>query len=204
MTYRSLTRATQPVVEPVTLTEAKAHLRVDTDDDNAYIMALVAAARGWAEEYLNRTLVFTQWTMRLDGFPPNGMANIELPRPPMATADGKTTVSITYTTEGGSVVVFPANEFRVDRNATPGAISPLFDQAWPVHRVDENAIAITWWGGYGEDGRSVPAQIRHAILMLVAHWYDARSAVLTSGAVPMEVPFSVKSLLDSCRWGAYR
>ena len=87
MTYRSLTRATQPVVEPVTLTEAKGHLRVDTDDDNSYIMGLVAAARGWVEEYLDRSLVHTQWTMRMDEFPPNGMEKIELPRPPMATRE---------------------------------------------------------------------------------------------------------------------
>jgi uncharacterized phiE125 gp8 family phage protein len=203
MTYRSLTRATQPVVEPVTLTEAKAHLRVDNDIDNAYVMGLVGSARGWVEEYLDRTLVHTQWTMRLDGFPPNGMDNIELPRPPMATAAAVTAVAITYTTESGAVVVFPSNEYRVDRHSTPGGISPLFDQAWPVHRRDENAVVITWWGGYGEDGRSVPMQIRHAILMLVAHWYDRRESVLT-GSISKEIEFGVHSLLDSCRWGTYR
>jgi uncharacterized phiE125 gp8 family phage protein len=99
------------------------------------------------------------------------------------------------------VVVFPSNEYRVDRHSTPGGISPLFDQAWPVHRRDENAVVITWWGGYGEDGRSVPTQIRHAILMLVAYWYDRREA---AGSVSNEIEFGVKSLLDSCRWGAYR
>jgi hypothetical protein len=49
----------------------------------------------------------------------------------------------------------------------------------------------------------VPTQIRHAILMLVAHWYDRRESVLT-GSISKEVEFGVKSLLDSCRWGAYR
>jgi uncharacterized phiE125 gp8 family phage protein len=121
----------------------------------------------------------------------------------MATAAAVTAVAITYTTESGAVVVFPSNEYRVDRHSTPGGISPLFDQAWPVHRRDENAVVITWWGGYGEDGRSVPSQIRHAILMLVAHWYDRRESVLT-GSISKEIEFGVHSLLDSCRWGAYR
>jgi hypothetical protein len=50
----------------------------------------------------------------------------------------------------------------------------------------------------------VPAAIRHAILMLVGHWYDgARSGVLT-GSISKEVEFGVKSLLDSQRWGSYR
>jgi uncharacterized phiE125 gp8 family phage protein len=187
----------------VTITDAKAHLRVDTDADNTYIMGLVAAARAWVEEYLDRSLVHTQWTMRLDGFPPNGLDNLELPRPPMATASAVSAVAITYTTETGAVVVFPSHEYRVDRNSTPGAISPLYEQAWPVHRRDDNSVTITWWGGYGEDGRSVPTQIRHAMLMLVAHWYDRRESVLT-GLVSKEIEYGVKSLLDSCRWGAYR
>ena len=203
MTYRSLTRSSQPVVEPVTITDAKAHLRVDTDADNTYIMGLVAAARAWVEEYLDRSLVHTQWTMRLDGFPPNGLDNLELPRPPMATASAVSAVAITYTTETGAVVVFPSHEYRVDRNSTPGAISPLYEQAWPVHRRDDNSVTISWWGGYGEDGRSVPTQIKHAMLLLVAHWYDRRESVLT-GTVSKEIEFGVKSLLDSCRWGTYR
>jgi hypothetical protein len=49
----------------------------------------------------------------------------------------------------------------------------------------------------------VPAAIRHAILMLVGHWYEARSSVLT-GTISKEIEFGVKSLLDSQRWGSYR
>ena len=202
MTYRSLTRSSQPVVEPVTITDAKAHLRVDTDADNTYIMGLVAAARAWVEEYLDRSLVHTQWTMRLDGFPPNGLDNLELPRPPMATASAVSAVAITYTTETGAVVVFPSHEYRVDRNSTPGAISPLYEQAWPVHRRDDNSVTITWWGGYGEDGTKVPKVVRAAILMLVAYWYERRLAADQVAATA--VPFGVSSMLDSIKWGDYR
>jgi uncharacterized phiE125 gp8 family phage protein len=117
----------------------------------------------------------------------------------MATASAVSAVAITYTTETGAVVVFPSHEYRVDRNSTPGAISPLYEQAWPVHRRDDNSVTITWWGGYGEDGRSVPTQVKHAMLLLVAHWYDRREAVLT-GSISKEIEFGVKSMLDSCRW----
>jgi uncharacterized phiE125 gp8 family phage protein len=100
--YRSLTRQTQPAVEPVTLSEAKAHLRVDTTADDAYIGSLISAAREWCEQHLDRTLVHTQWVMRFDSFPPDGTMDIELPRPPMATTGTATAVALTFTFENGS------------------------------------------------------------------------------------------------------
>ena len=89
MQYRSLTRQTPPAVEPVTLSEAKAHLRVDSTDDDAYIATLITAAREWVEAYLDRTLVHTQWVMRFDRFPPSGTQAVELPRPPMVAKIGR-------------------------------------------------------------------------------------------------------------------
>jgi len=92
MRYRSLTVETAPAVEPVTLTEAKQHLRVDIDDDDTYIEALIVAARQYAEEYLDRALISQQLAMRMDTFP----YEFELPRPPMATSGTLTTTAVTY------------------------------------------------------------------------------------------------------------
>jgi len=202
--YRSLTRQTPPAVEPVTLAEAKAHLRVDTSDDDTYIGTLITAAREWCEEYLDRTLVHTQWVMRFDKFPDSGIEPVELPRPPMVMSGTATAVMVTFTQEAGPTSTYSTAEYRVDRNATPGAILPIYGSTWTPHRQDDNAISVTWWAGYGASGTSVPAAIRHAILMLVGHWYDgARSGVLT-GSISKEFEFGVKSLLDSQRWGSYR
>ena len=204
MQYRSLTRQTPPAVEPVTLAEAKAHLRVDTSDDDTYIGTLITAAREWCEEYLDRTLVHTQWVMRFDKFPDSGIEPVELPRPPMVMSGTATAVMVTFTQEAGPTSTYSTAEYRVDRNATPGAILPIYGSTWTPHRQDDNAISVTWWAGYGASGTSVPAAIRHAILMLVGHWYDgARSGVLT-GSISKEFEFGVKSLLDSQRWGSYR
>lgn len=199
--YRSLVRATEPAVEPVTLAEAKAHLRVDISDDDALISAIVKAAREFCEEYLDRTLVHTRWTMRADGFPHNGMEDVELPRPPMAQAGTTTTVVLTYTMETGATATYSAASYRVDRHATPGAVKTLYGQAWPSHLIDDNSISVTWWGGYGADGTSVPSAIRSAVLMLCSHFYEHRTA---SAPGMSEVPFGVKALLDTQRWGSYR
>ena len=203
MQYRSLTRQTSPAVEPVTVAEAKAHLRVDVSDDDAYIGTLVTAAREWCEQYLDRTLVNTQWVMRFDSFPPDGTQDIELPRPPMSMAGTTTAVSLTFTSETGGTQAFSTNSFRVDRNATPGAVKTLYGQTWPPHLMDDNAVSVTWWAGYGSAGSSVPAAVRHAILMLVGNWYENRSTVLV-GSISKQLEFAVESLLSSHRWGSYQ
>jgi uncharacterized phiE125 gp8 family phage protein len=197
--YRSLTRQTAPAVEPVTLTEAKAHLRVDTSDDDAYIGTLITAAREWCEQYLDRTLVNTQYVMRLDAFP----HEIELPRPPMATSGTTTAVTLTYTLGDDSTATLSATQYRVDRNSTPGVVRQLRAGSWPANLDDQNAVTVTWWAGYGASGTSVPAAIRHAIMMLVGFWYENRSTVLV-GSISKQLEFAVESLLSSQKWGGYR
>ncbi len=193
--FRSLVRVVEPQVEPVSLADAKQHLRVDTDDDNLYITALISSAREWAETYIDRTFVETQWTMRLDFFP----VEIELPRPPMHTT--LTATVVTYTLDTGSTATLSASDYRVDRHSTPGVIRNLYGGSWPSNRDDQNSITVTWWAGYGADSTKTPKAIRHAILMLVAYLYERRMA---ADSVPAnEIPFGVKSLLDTHRWGQY-
>ena len=196
MQYRSLVRQTQPAVEPVTLAEAKAHLRVDTADDDTYITGLVRAAREWVEQYLDRTLVHTQWVMRFDRFPPDGTLDIELPRPPMVASGTATAVALTFTYENGDTATYSTASFRVDRASTPGAVKTLYGQTWPPHLQDDNAISVTWWAGYGPSGSDVPQGVKNAMLLYVHELYEKRG----NG----EPPAAAKALLDAYRWGSYR
>lgn len=198
--YQTLRVATPPTVEPVSLAEAKRHCRVDTDDDNGYIATLITAAREWVERYLDRAVITQQLVMTMESL---GEV-IDLPRPPMAVGDAYTSVSVVYTAPGGGTATLSSAAYRVSRYETPGEITPVYGTSFPANLKDENAVTVTWWAGYGEDGSKVPAAIRHAILMLVSHWYETRGATLATGAVPQDVPFGVKSLLDSQRWGSYR
>jgi uncharacterized phiE125 gp8 family phage protein len=201
--YRSLTRQTAPAVEPVTVAEAKAHLRVDTSDDDTYIGTLIKAAREWVEAYLDRTLVTTQWAMRFDRFPPDSTADIELPRPPVISSGTATTVTVSYTLEDGTTAAYSTASFRVDRAAVPGSVKTNYGQTWPPHRQDDNSVSVTWWAGYGPSATDVPATLRHAMLMLVGFWYENRSTVLV-GSISKPLEFAVESLLSSQKWGSYR
>jgi uncharacterized phiE125 gp8 family phage protein len=127
---------------------------------------------------------------------------MELPRPPMAVAGTATAVSLTFTADGGTTGTYAVDQFRVDRQSTPGTVLPIYAGTWPPHRIDAGAHAVTWWAGYGASGTAVPAAIRHAILMLVGMWFERRMAADSMSGD--EIPFGVKSLLDSQRWGSYR
>jgi len=204
--YRSLTTETAPAVEPVSVAEAKEHLRVDISDDDTYIGSLITSARKYCEEYLDRALVSQQLTMRMDTFP----YEFELPRPPMATSGTLTATTVTYALDPGSsgtatptTATLSASSYRVDRDATPGRIRTVYNGTWPSHLTDPNAVTVTWWAGYGAAGSDVPQAIRHAMLMLIGHLYENRQAAVATGAVPQDVPFGVKALLDTCKWGSY-
>lgn len=200
MRYRSLKRLAEPAVEPVTLAEMKTHLRLEHDADDSLLSAIITAAREWCEEYCERTLIHTQWQMTLDGFP---MA-IRLPRPPMATAAGFTTVTISYETDTGVLTNIPADQFRVYRGETPGVLRPTYNGSWPSHRLDYGSVSVTWHGGYGADGSAVPRRVRSAIMLLGTHLYEQRSAVLVGqGWTQTPLAFSLTALLDSLKWGAY-
>jgi len=196
--YRSLKVTTQPVVEPVSVADAKAHCRIDTNADDMYVAALISAAREYVESYMDESLVDQQLVMRLDGFP----AAIELPRPPMSQTASRTAVSIVYTAnDAGSTATLATNQYRVDRDSTPGTLRPLYGGSWPSHLLDYGSVAVTWWAGRGEDGGKVSQRVKAAILMLVGQWYERRMAA--DAASMSEMPFGVKALLDSAKWGSY-
>jgi len=189
--YRSLRRSTAPVVEPVTLSEAKAHCRVDASADDALIQGYITTAREWVEDYIDRALVTQQLVMKLDAFP----AEIELPRPPMIASGTATAVTITYVTgDAGGTATLSGASYRVDRDATPGVIRNLYGGSWPSHLLDQNSVTVTWWAGYG-DTTSVPQRVKSAILMCVHELYEKRG----DGAMPV----AAMRLLDTVSWGSY-
>jgi uncharacterized phiE125 gp8 family phage protein len=81
-----------PTTLPVTLQEAKDHLRVDVADDDGLITAQINAATSWVEEYTGRQLVTATYLLTLDCFPLWNATPITLPRPPAIAV-----TSITYT-----------------------------------------------------------------------------------------------------------
>jgi uncharacterized phiE125 gp8 family phage protein len=184
--------------------DAKEHLRVvDTTEDDAYIGALVDAATTWCEDYCDRTFADKTYTVAFDDF---FGTRIELPRPPVrlnATA-ASATVTISYVDTGGATQTLTwaqsgTQEFRLDRDHVPALIYPLYLSVWPSVRLDDKAVQITYLAGYG-GAANVPTPAKHAIKMLVGHWYANREAVGNAG---QNVPMGVAALLEPLKWKQY-
>ena len=113
---------TSPAKEPVSLAEAKLHLKIEATDtgEDSLIKRLIVVARRRAEVSTGRALVTQTWTLALDGFP-GGV--IEVPRPPLSSV-----TSITYIDPEGATQTVAADRYRVDAQREPGRLTPAWDE----------------------------------------------------------------------------
>jgi hypothetical protein len=196
---------TPPAEEPVSLAEAKLHLRVEISDDDALISALIKAARSKCETEQGRAYVAQTRDLYLDYFPwfgpglPYGVPVLEvaganptspfglggiimIPRPPLLSV-----TSITYTDPSGTLQTLDPSHYEVSAG-TPGRVAPVPGLAWPSARVQLDAVKVRYTCGWAT-ADDVPDSIKVAIKLLLTHLYENR------GDTNEELPGAVKALL---------
>jgi uncharacterized phiE125 gp8 family phage protein len=157
---------TPPSVEPITLAEAKAHIKALTSDEDALIQIWITAARRRAETFTRRRFITQTWDYSRDCFPCWGM---EIPNAPLQSV-----TSIKYVDDAGTEQTLGTSKYQVDANTDPGRITPAYGEAWPVTRDQMNAVTIRFVCGYGL-AAVVPEEIRSAILLMTAYLEQNRS-----------------------------
>jgi len=172
---------TPPAAEPVTLAEAKAHLRLEIDADDGLVAALIAAARSAVENETRRVLMAQTWRTAFSDWPEAGVA---LPVVPVLSVE-----AVRWLDDDGAATVLDEEDWLFD----PGEERVRLLAAEP----DAASFEIDFIAGYGETGGAAPAPLRQAILMLLAHWYEHRSAAI-SGALEV-VPTGVRALIAPYR-----
>jgi len=194
---------TPPAAEPVSLAEAKLHLRVDFDEDDALIQALISAARQAAEMLTQRQLVTARWRMVLDSFPgpslmgvPSGQT-FTLPGHAILLTKSPVTsvVEIRYLDMAGIWQVMPAANYTVDNACEPARITPVFGQIWPVALPQIGAVSVTFDAGYGS-AADVPEGLKSWIKLRLGSLYAHREEVASMARGRIDpLPF-VDGLLD--------
>lgn len=185
----SLVLLSGPAAEPVTLAEAKAHLRVDTAADDALISSLIVTSRLHIEAALGLALIAQSWSLRLNEWPLHGAVVLPL-RPVTAVT------AVKVTDAAGAPITLAASLYLLDRASIPSRLLPT--DSWVAPGVAANGIAIDFTAGYGAVAADVPQPIRQALLLLVAHWYENREPV-RAGDHAAPVPLTVNDLLAPYR-----
>lgn len=182
----TLLLVTGPLDEPVTLDEARAHLRLDVSDEDGLLTALLTAARAVLEAETRRAFITQGWRLVLDAWPG---ATVALPLAPVSAV---TAVTLNDA-DGPRIVATSLYETALDGDSP--RLTPLAGWPQPTRRV--GGIAIDFTAGYG-GADTVPAPLKQAILLLAAHWFENREPV-TLGEIAEALPLSVAALVAPYR-----
>lgn len=153
-----LKQITPPQTEPVTLSEAKAHLRIDGSEEDELLSALITTAREMAEDYTRRSLVLQEWELGIDKID----NRIYLPKSPVQSID---------------YVAVDGEPIPLDNYYLVGA--DTFYTKIPLCATMPDGVVIRYKAGF--DTNQVPEKIKHAIKMLVGYLYENREGQASGG-----------------------
>jgi uncharacterized phiE125 gp8 family phage protein len=179
-----------PSFEPLTLAELKAHCRVDDATDDTLITSLGIAARQYVENRTAHILCGRAFYLEASSFP-TGNDPLVLPIGAVQSVS-----SITYVDTSGAVQTWSSGDYRVQTNLLQARIRPaLTVSAYPATAIVDDAVRLSVVAGYA-NAAAVPEMAKHAIRLLVAHWYENREGVI-NGTISSDVKLTVEALLRS-------
>lgn len=182
-----LTLITPRALQPITLAEAKLHLRVDTPADDALISALLIAATDDSEHLMGRAVLPQTWQLTLDSFT---STELTLQKPPISAITSvkylQASDGVLTTLSAGAYLLAAANDYTA-------RIVPAYGTSWPATRGMPEAVRIAFVTGY-PDAASVPELIKAWIKLRLAALYENRQA-WTEGKAIEPNPF-IDRLLD--------
>lgn len=203
---------TKPAVEPVSVDEVKAFVRQDLTDDDTLFRSLIAAAREHVEKLAGRVMISQAWEGVLDGWPGGGASAGD------GWFSGVIEAPVTFAREYGDTIDIPMGPIQsatvstIDEDGTKTAFSGAYldkmdgssarlilkrDQSWPDLARDQAGVVVSFVAGYGNTAVDVPGDLKAAIRILVAHWYDNRVPVAEQATAP--VPHTLSAILAPYR-----
>ena len=174
---------TPPVVEPFTLGDLKAALRIDHSDDDGLVMRLGETARRQVERRLGHAVADQGWQLTVAG----------VPRGPLTLRPGNVRAVTAVTLVYGDAEPVPTDDYRFVRGR-PSRITIEAPHVAGGACLEEVHIAFA---AGRSDVSTTPPDLVQDILMLAAHYYENREAVADGRYVAM--PIGVETILHSLR-----
>ncbi len=182
-TYQVTTAAS---TYPVSLTEAKSHLKVDTSADDTYITAIIKAATQLSEEYTNRFFIDTVIEQTCSSF-----AELQT----LFKSKVSAVAHVKYYDNDNSLQTLSATIYDAQLQYEPSQIQLANNQSFPSITKRNDAVVARYTVGYGS-ASDVPEIIKQAILLTIGNFYQNRNSVVI-GRISTELPLNVKWLLDT-------
>jgi len=176
---------TAPTDLPVSIVEAKAWCRVDHDDDDDLLEALIAAATGHLDGWsgcLGRAIMTQTWRQDFGGF----SRVLRLPMFPVSSVE-----SVKYFDADNAEQTLQSANYTLMTDERGCFLEIDRDLSWPSTYCRRDAVSVTYLAGEG----SAPAAIATAIKMLVANWYMHRESV-GSAEMAADLPLGVRRILS--------
>jgi uncharacterized phiE125 gp8 family phage protein len=162
----ALYRIAEPAIEPVSVAEARAWMRIDHTSEDALIGELIRAARMDVENRIGLALISQTWRLTLDTWPKADC--LTLPRAPVTAV-----LAVTLYDEAGNASLVSSSGYQLDAKSEPARLR-FNSRPNALRRM--NGIEIDFACGYGATPQQVPELMRRAIKVLVAHFYEFRGA----------------------------
>ena len=184
--------------EPISLAEAKVVCAVDGDitGEDAHISGLIRAARTYVQAKLALAgnplrLAVENWRTSCDYWPRSAWLDFKVL--PVVSV---TSVAYQDAAAGtGEMTSMALDDFYLDAgNARLHAFS-----AWPTVGLGPRGVEVTFTAGYAPDASD---PLRQAMMMLIAHWFENREAVVAGAeyrAEAVKVPLGFDDLLAPYR-----
>lgn len=154
-----------PAVEPVTVPEMRAWLRLDDAAEDALVAGLIMAARLAVETAARRILIESRWRAVLDAWPAGRV--VRLPLSPVIAVD-----TVEVRDPAGAAHALTAGAYRIAVASDPARL--IIDTSAPEPGITPGGIAIEFRAGFGGTAAAVPEPLRHAVRLLVARWFEHR------------------------------
>lgn len=180
-----------PATTPITLAEVKAQLRVEHTDDDTLLTRLIAVAVAYTDVTgaLGHAMISQKWGQWVDSTPPQ---SVKLILGPVIQVN-----AVKYYDTDGDLQTDTLSNYQVTGTSFASYVEPAEGFDWPVTQERADAIRIEYTIGYGEATTDIPDTLRHALMLLVGHWYDNRENTAMDDL--SNIPYGFDMLVDMHR-----
>ena len=184
-----------PATTPVTLTEVKDQLRIEHTDDDTLINRLINVAVAYTDVQgaLGHAMITQKWGQWVNSTPPQ---TVKLLLGPLIAV-----TAVKYYDANGTLQTDTLSNYEIFGTEFSSTIGPKEGFAWPVTQDRPDAIRIEYTIGYGSATTDIPETLRHALMMLIGHWYDNRETTMMDEL--SNVPYGFDALMDMHRRAWY-